>query len=153
MVTLVTFTLILLDLQGPVSDLFFQTIYTTLKGVDLLRRRFVLVKQHLILLCTLFSSRNVPVEGYFEFFVKIVDLLNEIMFHGLELLHVLVLGLLSEGLKVVLHLLELRVLLLIDGFDHVAQLLALHVVRVVNLMLLPVELSLDDRQVTLEFLV
>lgn len=153
MVTLVTFTLILLYLQGPVSDLFFQAIYTALKGVYLLRRRFVLVKQHLVLLCTLFSSRNVPVEGYLEFLVKIVDLLYEVVFHGLELLHVLVLGLFSEGLKVVLHLLELRVLLLINGFDHVTQLLALHVVRIVNLMLLSVELSLDDSQVTLEFLV
>lgn len=36
MVTLVALTLILLDLEGPVSDLFFQTVDTTLEGVDLL---------------------------------------------------------------------------------------------------------------------
>jgi len=72
--------------------------------------------------------------------------------HGLKVLNVLILGLLSEGLKVVLHLLELRVLLLVNGLDHVAQLLPLHVVRVVDFVLLTVKLGLNYREVTLELL-
>ena len=106
----------------------------------------------LILISLLFSFRHIPVKGDFELLVEIIDLLDEVVLHGLELFNVLVLGLLAEGLEVVLHLLELRVFLLVDRLDHVAQLLALHGVRVLDLLLLPVELGLYDGEIALELL-
>jgi hypothetical protein len=43
-VPLVAFSLILLNFEGPIGDLLFEAVDTTLEGVDLLGGRFVLVE-------------------------------------------------------------------------------------------------------------
>ena len=43
-VSLVALSLILLDLQRPIGDLLLQPVDTTLEGVDLLGRSFILVE-------------------------------------------------------------------------------------------------------------
>jgi hypothetical protein len=113
------FTLILLHLERPVCYLFFQSIDVSLEIVDSLTGFFVVLEEAAIVFSLLFGIRHVSIEINFEFLVEILNLLDQVMLHRLEFLHVLVLSLLSERLEVILHLLKFCILLLINRLNHV----------------------------------
>ena len=120
LVTFLALALSLLHLERPISDLLLQTVNLALIVIDLLGALLVVFKEFLVVLGLGLCLGDVSVEVDLELLVQVFDLLDQIMLHRLKLLHVLVLGLLTKGFKIILHLLKLGVLLLIDGLDHVA---------------------------------
>lgn len=141
----------LLLLVLPEKDLLFKSLNLVSKRFDVSTVLLVLAQLVLVLFDPRVRFRRVTVEFNFKFLIERVDLLDQLMLHTLKLLHVLVLGFLSCGLEVTLHLLLLKVLFFLDCGNHFLEFKSLLLMTAHDFVFLCVELTLDDVQVAFEF--
>lgn len=88
-----------------------------------------------------------------ELLIQLFDLANEDELHAFKLFDVSVFGFFTESFEILGHLLQFGVLLVGDSLDHFTELLSLKLVGPLDVLALHVVLSLDDVNVTDEFLV
>ena len=88
-----------------------------------------------------------------ELLIKLFNLPNQDELHPLQLLHIAVLCLLPQRVILAHHLLQLRILLILDSINHFGEFFGLEFVALLNIVTLLVVLRLDDLDVAEEFFV
>ena len=126
-VAIVVFALELLGLQSESLRLFLDSVDVLGHSLDLARRPVVAEEQLRVELGLRLSFVHVLLETDFELVVELVDFLDQVHFHGLLLLHVLVSDLFLLGQEGLVHCFQLSLLLLIDSLNHFSELKGLSI--------------------------
>ena len=146
-------TVVLLDLQLPV-DLGVAVAFDGSGGVgDLGGEDLVLLEFGLVGFRGLFGFGGELVIMDLELLIKLFNLPNQDELHPLQLLHIAVLCLLPQRVILAHHLLQLRILLVLDSINHFGEFFGLEFVALLNIVTLLVVLRLDDLDVAEEFFV
>jgi len=146
-------TVVLLDLQLPV-DLGVAVAFDGSGRVgDLGGEDLVLLEFGLVGFRGLFGFGGELVIMDLELLIKLFNLPNQDELHPLQLLHIAVLCLLSQRVILAHHLLQLRILLILDSINHFGEFFGLEFVALLNIVTLLVVLRLDDLDVAEEFFV
>ena len=142
--------IVLLDLELPVDLGVAEPLNSPRRIRDLSRQLLVLLEFLLITLSRLLRLRRELVVVHLELLIELLDLPDEDELHAFQFLNVSVLGLLTQGVVLGHHLLELGVFFVFDGVDHLGEFFGLEFVTFFDVSALLVILSFYDLDVSEE---